>query len=629
MRVSCGYPRRIAIEFGTGNLASRRAPLPRLGRFRSEAQSALGRGRLPRLLGGLAAGAILWLAADAGAADIGQPLDLQAIVDRTLREGGHELRLPSGTWRVAAPAVAGGAAAVTVKGAHGLTIDGAGATVLVFSSIREPAILVGSGSERVTLRGFAIDYDPLPFTQGRVTAVSPDGASLRFALDDGYPSLWRDQPLTHAYVFDAGPAARWKDGVPDLYPRRIDVDAGGRNGRLTMASAAGLRGVAAGDRVVLNVRTVPAIRIGDLAADTRIEDVEIRASPGAAIIAHDVRGENYFRFRLVRGPRPPGAAADRLLSVNADGLHYATARRGPIVEGSEFSFQGDDGINLHGPMLPVLAVEGQRRFVTVRPGGDHVGDLLTAGDPVRLLTPGSFAVLGSAALIRYEPIDRPAGIADADLAAAWPSLGGGGQARPIFYRVTLAGDLAGLRAGAWADLPALAAPGYTIRGNLFHDHRARGLRIDASHGLIEDNRFERVRMNAIVLGPEYARWREAGWVEDVTVRGNRITGSCTDPALTQPSSYAPGAIAVGMEQEAPALGLPYARGNRAIRIERNEIDGCAVSGIFLNAADDVTLAGNRIANVNRGGNSPPAGAAHRLDAGRPVSVNDVGRVEIR
>jgi hypothetical protein len=587
------------------------------------------RGFLPRLLGGIAVGIVLLLGVGAAVAETGRNLDLQSLVDRTLRDGGHELRLPPGTWRVVAPAGAAAAATVTVTGAQGFTIDGAGATVLVFSSIREPALLVGSGSERVTLRGFVIDYDPLPFTQGRVTALSPDGASLRFALDDGYPSLWPDQPLTHAYIFEAGPAARWKDGVPDLYPRQIDADPGGRSGMLAMASAVALRGVAVGDRLVLNVRTVPAIRIGDLAADTRIEDVEIRAAPGAAIIAHNVRGENYFRFRLARGPLPPGAAAERLLSVNADGLHYATARQGPVVEGSEFGFQGDDGINLHGPMLPVLAVQGQRRFVTVRPGGDRVGDLLAAGDPVRLLAPGNFAVLGSAALVRYEPIDRPAGIADADLAAAWPSLASG-RARPIFYRVTLAGDLAGLRAGAWADLPALAAPGFAIRGNVFHDHRARGLRIDASHGLIENNRFERVRMNAIVLGPEYARWREAGWVEDVTVRGNRITDSCTDPALAQPGSYAPGAIAVGMEQETPAFGLPYPHGNRAIRIERNEIDGCAVSGIFLNAADGITLAGNRIANVNRGGVSPPAaGAAHRLDARQPVSVNDVGRVEIR
>jgi hypothetical protein len=586
------------------------------------------------MIGGLAAGIVLWLAADAAdaavAADVGQPLDVQAIVDRTLRDGGHELRLPPGTWRIETPA--GAAAAVTVKGAHGLTIDGAGATVLVFSSIRKPAFLVGGGSEHVTLRGFAIDYDPLPFTQGRITALSPDGASLRFALDDGYPDLWPDQPLTHAYTFDAGPAGRWKDGVSDLYPKRIDADPGGRSGTLAMASAAALRGVAAGDRIAFNVRTVPAIQIGDLAADTRIEDVDIRAAPAAAILAHDVRGENYFRFRIVRGPRPPGAAADRLLSVNADGLHYATARRGPVVERSEFGFQGDDGVNLHGPMLPVLAVEGQRRFVTARPdGGDHIGELLTAGDPVRLLAPGSFAVLGSAALAGYERIDRPAGIADADLAAAWPSLGagvaGGGSARPVFYRVTLAGDLPGLRTGAWADLPALAAPGFTIRSNLFHDHRARGLRIDASHGLIEDNRFERVRMNAIALGPEYARWREAGWVEDVTVRGNRIVDSCADPALAQPTSYAPGAIAVGMEQETPALGLPYARGNRAIRIERNEIDGCAVAGIFLNAADDVTLAGNRIADVDRSGDSSRAGSAHRLNAGHPVSINDVGRVE--
>jgi len=40
--------------------------------------------------------------------------------------------------------------------------------------------------------------------------------------------------------------------------------------------------------------------------------------------------------------------------------------------------------------------------------------------------------------------------------------------------------------------------------------------------IIERNTFRRLKMNAITVGAEYEFWREAGWVEDVTIRDNTI-----------------------------------------------------------------------------------------------------------
>lgn len=44
----------------------------------------------------------------------------------------------------------------------------------------------------------------------------------------------------------------------------------------------------------------------------------------------------------------------------------------------------------------------------------------------------------------------------------------------------------------------------------------------ASNGVIENNRFERIKHAAITVGAEYGYWREAGWVENIQIRNNRI-----------------------------------------------------------------------------------------------------------
>jgi hypothetical protein len=39
----------------------------------------------------------------------------------------------------------------------------------------------------VTLRGLAVDYDPLPFTQGKIIALATDKSWIEFEVAKGYP----------------------------------------------------------------------------------------------------------------------------------------------------------------------------------------------------------------------------------------------------------------------------------------------------------------------------------------------------------------------------------------------------------------------------------------------------------
>ena len=117
------------------------------------------------------------------------------------------------------------------------------------------------------------------------------------------------------------------------------------------------------------------------------------------------------------------------------------------------------------------------------------------------------------------------------------------KGRGTVFRLTLAEPLS-VAPGDFLDIPDSNSPGFAIRDCVFEDHRARGLRIMASHGVIERNTFRRLKMNAITVGAEYEFWREAGWVEDVTIRNNTIEDVGRDGAMHSSGAYVLGAISV-------------------------------------------------------------------------------------
>jgi hypothetical protein len=193
------------------------------------------------------------------------------------------------------------------------------------------------------------------------------------------------------------------------------------------------------------------------------------------------------------------------------------------------------------------------------------------------------------------------------------------------FRLTLAEPLSAEQ-GDFLDVPASNAPGFAIRDCVFEDHRARGVRIMASHGVIERNTFRRLKLSAITVGAEYEFWRESGWMEDVMIRGNTIEDVGRDGAIHATGAYVLGAISVFGRTDRWSK-LPLWPGNRGIVIEDNTIRGCPTVGIFVAAAKDVQVRGNRLENCfYRPGAS--AGRARGLEARGPIEVRHAKDVTV-
>lgn len=506
-----------------------------------------------------------------------QPLDLQQLLDTALREGRRQLDIPPGHYRLPGP--------VRLSKVTGFTLTGYGATV-AFPPAGEQFVF--AGCRQLEIRGLSVDCDPLPFTQATITRVSEDCASFEYEVHAGYPPLTvPDRVYGKSGIFAFAPdTRRWCQDIPDLYPTKSEIlDA--THGRVTLSGdLPGYRHLRPGLLVAFKNPGSNAFLFRGCDG-VRLHDVTVLTAPCAGYLFRSCTGPIELRRCAIRpGPAPAGATQPRLLSTVADGFNVGYSRQGPVVEDCDFSYMGDDAVNLHGTIVPVAAVTDPRTFWVARTGSAEFQAATRPGDPVRFLDPRSFAVKASAAVAACELVQPDAALETRLRQAAKAAPG----QRLWCVRFTLA-EAVSVTAGDKLELPAVACPGFVFRRNYFHDHRARGLRLGAGHGVIADNRFERLKSTAISLGP-HAIHSEGGWVEDVTVQGNSIRDVCFDDRSLAPDSYHAGAIVI--QHFLPDAKVPYPQANRGIRILDNCIEWVGGSGILATSAADLTIRGNRI-----------------------------------
>jgi hypothetical protein len=332
-------------------------------------------------------------------------------------------------------------------------------------------------------------------------------------------------------------------------------------------------------------------------------------------------GGVFRRVRVVPGPPPPGASEPRLMSSNADACNIAYTRRGPVVEDCEFAWMGDDAINLHGFTLPALEQGKSNTVLTARPriALEDLQDLFRSGDVFRFLEEPDFRCLGEGRLRAIREVEAPHMDWTEIRNRIWPSFPAVSEGR--YYALEFDGEIPNCRNFMHLEAFVSSAPGYHIRNNYLHDHRGRGMRLMSGDGLVEGNRFERIKASAISIGPEFRHWMEGGWVENVLVRDNIIVDVATGEHQLQPENYTPGAVAVFARVHPEGEDTLFYPGNRGLKFFENRISGSRLPAFHFCAAKEVHLRGNTMDHVHSGRGSM-AGRAYGLHPDGPVSVHN-------
>ncbi|HEV2550716.1 MAG TPA: right-handed parallel beta-helix repeat-containing protein [Stellaceae bacterium] len=473
----------------------------------------------------------------------------------------------------------------------GLEIDGRGA-LIINTSTTQTTLHVHSCSHLV-IRDLAIDYDPLPFTQGTIAGFDAKALNVTVKVDAGYPD-------------DAKFLATIRDGFFRVMDRRTKALKPGARSFLSPAKidrlgpglirvqlqwsandlGPGQLPIAVGDTVAISASYQEAVSVEDSIA-TSFVGLDLRASPGMGILENGGRGGMLLeRVNVAPGPRPKGAGADRLISTNADGSHFIAVERGPSFVGCSFANSSDDAVNVHGFYFFVVEKIAPKIY-RVSPKWD-IG--LQAGDDIESCENGSFRSLGRSKVVRLAK--KKMSELKGKIAQVWK--GKSDTTLPdTIYEIELASELPLKVGDAVTSLTRIGA-GTTIRNSRFH--ACGRVMVKSPDSLIENNQFSYSTGVAIHAGSDIGFWAESNFVRNMTIRNNRFTQCVTGANNLFDDCDALGAIYVGMTPPLNTKGFHANFENRAVVIEGNVIDDSYIYAIFVTNADGVKLIGNKIGN---------------------------------
>jgi hypothetical protein len=500
---------------------------------------------------------------------------LRVALAKAAAEPGGVVELEPGTYRIDA---SDGGYHLTISGASGLRIAGNGARLLM-QNPGSGGLLVHN-SRDVEITDLTIDYDPVPYSQGTITAIDTQAGTFDLAVDPGYPHpralLFLRAPLCFGTVRiretamlreDVGDhlmIAKWEPLEEEgLYRARLDP--GHYRDQLTR--------VQAGDAFVYVARSGGGAVDVHGSSNVLIENVTVHASPTSAVTL--LRADSV----TVRGLRVEIAPeTGRLNSTNADGVHCQQARIGPRIEISHFEGMSDDAINIYTVPNLVQQVYDDTRIGVSGAGQMRADDLLEIWDPIEGALRGHAIIerIGAEAGLTVVTLDRP--IADMRAGADYRT------ADHVYNR-----DACG--------------EGFAIVGNTFQNHRRYAIFIKSGDGLIEGNTIRNLSGNGIVIANE-PDWPEGPMSRAITIRDNLIE----HVGFSGSYGLQPDAAAIHIKGNKLGFGLAAWRGQRDILIEGNTIRDWPRNAIYLGSAAGVVLRDNRLQTlVTR--NDIPAGDA--------------------
>jgi len=506
--------------------------------------------------------------------------DPRDLILSAVEKGTQEIKVPPGTYRLAQK----DKVFLTLEGVRDTVIDCTGVT---FIGLAHTVMLELIDCHNVTIKGLAVDYDPLPFTQGVITSIDQDG-TWTVDIIEGYPV---DDVLLNNDVDMRIQAYCPKTDVLINTLRHGDGVAIEKNGGRTFRVTGGRnREGRMGDIAVFNtlffdpkIGRKPGAILTKNCRGLVFEDIVLRSSQVMGFVSEGDSGNTYLRCVLDRCPPEDDYAPrgmKRLRSLNADGFHIKRNRVGPLIEDCVARYMADDCVNISGMFSLVTEAEGREIRILASFGEDpdiHPGDMLEMMSIEGARVPDARAVsIRNDGLITPEESAR---VHQLNLVPFYRDPKTPHMKKA--YRVVL-DRAADLKFGDVVISGDRVGNGFRIEGNTFGPIRSRPALIKASRGVISGNTItgatgEGVR-GAIVVGPEYY-WMEGSTGSDILMENNVIENG-TAPA-----------IFVGGYLNAPDTPLP-AGSCSDIRIVGNTIRRNTAPAIAIHGATGVTINDN-------------------------------------
>jgi hypothetical protein len=498
-------------------------------------------------------------------------------------------------YRINNPQAAEGSGQIVLDGLTDLTIEGHGCTLL-FHGIQTGLFV--KDCNRILVRNLNVDWDRLLSSAG---VVEEKVGKQYVRIDPAYDVA--GLPLKDLFEFDVEKRHWLGSFAMQTIPAATQVEKG-----LYLLPNTFM---AAGTRVAVRHAIYDAYGFfvtGDT-NDVAFENIEVRQTPGIGfMVAMAGRGFRFSDVRLARTNR------HQLLTTMADVIHLNSTKGDILIERCDFSYNGDDAVAIATLVTRVKRIEGDRVWLKYPLAEEYgvVPPLYAKGDTLAFLDEGTRRLLGRAVV---EDVVQD------------------GMALVVRLR----------KEGAF-ELPleslcgnfARRAERVAIRDNRFHDHRSRGVYLNAKDVCIENNVMENLQGAAVLLTAESYEFFMGFMTENVLIRGNRFIEvardrrnprvAAADPAMLNITAVAGKGISDDYWKAKREKGVyPQPSGfaatceTRSIVVEGNLFSTSPNMAILVTAAEGVAIRNNRFENV---------GYARDPQAGRPLGHEYRGEISV-
>ncbi len=464
---------------------------------------------------------------------------------------------------------------IVLKKLDSVSIDFNGSELICKSNTRAITVL---NCNNLTLKNLSIDYDPLPYTQGVIKAISEDKLTHTIELMDGYPDVTKATEQKYE-VYDS----KTKELKCSTYFSCKIGEVFENENKLTIVKPKHYlnslnQNEEVGDFVVMATkdRKYPHAIVIDSSSSTTLENVVLYSSNSFSFYEANSNESVYENCGLMRKPEALDYVKrfPRLRSGNADGFHSKFAIKGPSYLNCFSAYNGDDSVAINGAYNVVHSANGAKLKVLATSADLRMQE----GDEVEILLRSGNLELGKIKSITRLGKTSAEDLSDLAAAKTWEHIMASGAFKES-YEVELEKALHIEPLSMIISKNRIGA-GFKIIGGSFGHNRSRGLIIKSSDGIIKGVKLEASWMMAINMGPEWF-WAEGAHSHNVLIEDNEIFAGA-DKAIYIHSNAAKGNV------------YSQAGAHKNITIKNNKIHYYYKPAIFISSLDGLTMQNNKL-----------------------------------
>ena len=439
-----------------------------------------------------------------------------------------------------------------IKNINNMTIEGSGAELIGHDYA---TMFSFTGCSNITINNLTVDWDPVPYTPGRVVEAAEDHvdievvapftaqAGLRTGSLSGYDPETRRMARRYTYHYQMN-YDKTSEVIRPGVMRLFRSMQGRHPDKLPPV----------GKHIIVRHQVYGSqVFQFSKCAGIRIENVNIYSNPGMGITGTVCRDISLRHVRIMIRP-----GSGRWMSTNADATHFTGCRGTIVMENCLFEGMGDDATNVNAGHYMVVDQCRDNSKLSIRcakRGGFSPEPLV--GD--RLELSGADLVPYVTVTVKSLTYDEKEKTFIVEFSDKLPER-------------TAKGDIVG---------NASACAAVRIRGCTILRTLGRGFILKTRDVIIENCTLEDVSSAGIAMNTDVNNWWESIGSRDIIIRNNRFINCRFEPA------YVSGVIESLASGKAPGV-------HQRITIENNIIQGSSGNAVKIGSADGAVIAGNII-----------------------------------